>query len=45
MRMRHAVAFDVHPAHCRRVEKYVDQVIGQQVDLVDVEHAAVGAGQ
>ena len=25
------------------VEQHVHQVIGQQVDLVDVEHAAVGA--
>ncbi len=27
------------------VEQHVDQMVGQQVDLVDVEHAAVGASQ
>ena len=45
MGMRNTVAFDVHPAHRRRVEQHVDQVIVQQVHLVDVEHPAVGAGQ
>ena len=43
--VRDAVALDVHPAHRRGVEQHVDQVIVQQVDLVDVEHAAVGARQ
>ena len=27
------------------VEQHVDEVVGEQVDLVDVEHAAVGRGQ
>ena len=27
------------------VDQDVDEVVGQQVDLVDVEHAAVGGGQ
>ena len=44
-RMRDAVALDVHPAHRRGVEQHVDQMVVQQVDLVDVEHAAVRAGQ
>ena len=43
--VRNAVAFDVHPAHRGGVEQHVDQVVVQQVDLVDVQHAAVRAGQ
>ncbi|PQM47160.1 hypothetical protein C1Y40_02657 [Mycobacterium talmoniae] len=43
--MRDAVAFDVHPPHRGGVEQHIDQVIVQQVDLVDVEDTAVGAGQ
>ena len=43
--VRDAVAFDVHPAHRGGVEQHVDQVVVQQVDLVDVQHAAVCAGQ
>ena len=45
VRMGDAVAFDVHPPHRGGVEQHVDQMIVQQVDLVDVEHAAVRAGQ
>ena len=29
----------------RRVEQQIDQVIVEQVDLVDVEYAAVGRGE
>ena len=43
--VRDAVALDVHPAHRRGVEQHVDQVVVQQVDLVDVQHAAVRARQ
>ena len=43
--MRDTVAFDVHPAHRRGVEQHVDEVVVQQVDLVDVQHAAVRAGK
>ena len=43
--VRDAVALDVRAAHRGGVEQHVDQVVVQQVDLVDVEHAAVGAGQ
>ena len=43
--VRDAVAFDVHPAHRRGVEQHVDEVVVQEVDLVDVQHAAVRAGQ
>ena len=43
--VRNAVAFDVHPAHRRGVEQHVDKVVVQQVDLIDVQHAAVRAGQ
>ena len=45
MAVRDAVPLDVHPAHRRGVEHHVDQMVVQQVDLVDVEHAAVGAGE
>ena len=40
-----AVALDVLAAQRGGVEQHVDQVVGQQVDLVDVEHAAVGRGE
>jgi hypothetical protein len=45
MAVRDPVAFDVHPAHRRGVEQHVHQMVVQQVHLVDVQHAAVGAGQ
>ena len=40
-----AVALDVHAAERGRVEQHVDQVVGQQVDLVDVQQPAVGRRQ
>ncbi len=43
--MGDAVAFDVYASHGGGVEQDVNQVIMQQIDLVDVEHAAVGASQ
>ena len=43
--MRDAVALDVHTAHRGGVEDHIDQVVVQQVHLVDVQHAAVCAGQ
>ena len=43
--MRDPVAFDVHPTHGRSVEQNVDQMVGQQIDLVDVKHTAVRAAQ
>ncbi len=39
------VALDVRPAHRRGVEQQVDEVVVQEVDLVDVEHAAVRVGE
>ena len=45
MRHRHPVPLDVRPAHGGGVEQGVDEVVGQEVDLVDVEHAAVGLGE
>ncbi len=45
MAVRDAVAFDVDPAHRRGVEQHVDQMVVQEVDLVDVQHAAVRTGQ
>ena len=45
MGVRDTVALDVHPAHRGGVEQDVDEVVGQQVDFVDVEHAAVRTGQ
>ena len=45
MAHRDRVALDVADAHRGGVEQDVDEVVGQQVDLVDVEHAAVRARQ
>ena len=45
MRHRHPVALDVRAAHGGGVEQQVDEVVVQQVDLVDVEHAAVRLGE
>ena len=45
VRHRHAVAFDVRPTHGGGVEEGVDEVVVQEVDLVDVEHPAVGVGE
>jgi hypothetical protein len=42
---RQALALDVVDAHGGGVQEQVDQVVAQQVDLVDVEDAAVGRGQ
>ena len=42
---RDSVALDARDARGRRVEQRVDEVVGQQVDLVDVEDAPVGAGE
>ena len=43
--VRQPVPLDAVHARHRHVEQGVDQVVGEQVDLVDVEHAAVGRGQ
>ncbi|MCY1493360.1 hypothetical protein D9M68_271960 [compost metagenome] len=40
-----AVALDAVHAAGADVEQQVDQTVGEQVDLVDVQHAAVGARQ
>ncbi len=40
-----AVALHQVLAGHRHVEQHVDQVVGQEVDLVDVEHATVGGGE
>ena len=45
MRVRHPVALDVHATHRGGVEQDVDEVVVQQVDLVDVEHAVVRGGE
>ena len=39
------LALDVRRTQGRGVEQQVDQVVVQQVDLVDVEHPAVGGGE
>ena len=39
------LALDVGAAHRGGVEEHVDEVVGQQVDLVDVEDAAVRGGE
>ena len=43
--VRHPVALDVHPAHCRRIQQDIDQMVVQQIDLVDVQHTLVRPGQ
>ena len=43
--VRDAVALDVHAAHRGRIQDHIDQMVVQQVDLVDVQHATVCAGQ
>ena len=43
MHRRDGVALDARDARGGRVEQRVDEVIGQQVDLVDVEDALMGA--
>ena len=45
MGVRHPIAFDVHAAHRGGIQQNVDQMVGQQVDLVDVKHTAVRARQ
>jgi hypothetical protein len=45
MRHRHPVALDVRATHRGGVEEQVDEVVVQQVDLVDVQHSAVGVGE
>ena len=42
---RDPVALDVRAAHRGGVEQQVDEVVVEQVDLVDVEHAAVRVGE
>lgn len=42
---RHPVAFDVRPTHRGGVQQQVHQMVRQQVDLVDVEHPAMGGGE
>ena len=42
---RDGVALDARDARGRGVEQRVHEVIGQEVDLVDVEDALMGAGQ
>jgi hypothetical protein len=44
-RTRQALALDDVLAGGRHVDQQVDQVVFQQVDLVDVQEAAVGARQ
>ncbi|CAM3378446.1 hypothetical protein DEDE109153_14135 [Deinococcus deserti] len=41
-----AQAVALHPvnAHGRGVQQDVDQMVGKQVDLIDIQHAAVGCG-
>jgi hypothetical protein len=46
-RVAHRKAFALHHvlARCRHVQQQIDQVILQQVDLVDIEKAAMRAGE
>ena len=45
LRVRDAVTLDDHPARRRCVQQHVDEVVGEQVDLVDVEHSPIGVRQ
>ncbi len=45
MAHRHPVAFDVGDPEGGGVEKQVNEMVPQQVDLVDVEQPAVGGGE
>ncbi len=45
VRHRHPVPLDVRAAHRGGVQQEVDEVVVQQVDLVDVEHAPVRLGE
>ncbi len=45
MHVRHPLPLDPVAAGGGHVEEDVDEVVGQQVDLVDVEDPAVGRGQ
>ena len=42
---RDAVTFDGRAAHRGRIQQKVDEVVVQEVDLVDIQDAAVGAGE
>ncbi len=42
---RQALALDRVVPHGRHIEQHVDQVVGQQVDLVDIQQATVRRGQ
>ena len=45
VRDRDTLALDGRPSHRRRIEQQVDEMIMEQVDLVDVEDAAVSGGE
>ena len=45
MLVRHRLPLDPVDTAGGHVEEEVDEVVGQEVDLVDIEHAAVGGGQ
>ena len=45
VRERDALALHGIPAHRGCVEKHIDDVVVEQIDLVDVEDAAVGVGE
>ena len=45
VRERDALALHGVPAHRRGVEEHIDDVVVEQIDLVDVEDAAVGVGE
>ena len=45
VRDRDTLALDGRPPHRRRIEQQVDEMIMEQVDLVDVEDAAVSGGE
>ncbi|MNE31368.1 hypothetical protein D3C80_1249330 [compost metagenome] len=43
--MGNTVAFDAVGTTGRHIEQQVDQMIGQQIDFIDIQHAPVGRGE
>ncbi len=40
-----AVSLHCDPTACRRIQQQVDEVMSQEIDLIDVQNAAVGPGK
>jgi len=42
---RYRVPFHVITSHCRGVEQHIDQVVGQQIHLIDIQDPAMSGRQ